>query len=231
MSNVATWWTGRGPAAAGAQPDAGSTLMRLLLIRHAEAHCNVRAIWAGHDTCAGLTSLGRDQALALRRRLRSRGEARGAAVLLSSAMPRAIETADLIQPAFDGSSTSRLIDCGLCERHPGAATEIRRWTPDDPGGASDAFDDPDGAESRAAFAVRVARAFRRLRATCADQTVVVVTHTGVIAGSFAALGNVLARQPFDLRPGHASITEWTNPDPSSGRWELVRYNDTCHLRG
>ncbi|HEY3844167.1 MAG TPA: phosphoglycerate mutase family protein, partial [Acidimicrobiales bacterium] len=76
------------------QPDA----TRVVLVRHGEAVCNVNGVVGGMRGCRGLTELGRAQVLALRERLIRTGELKGAGALYSSTLPRAIETAALLQP-------------------------------------------------------------------------------------------------------------------------------------
>ena len=73
--------------------------MRLILIRHGEAHAGFTGPIAGPRGCAGLTDLGRRQARALRDHLAATGRVR-ADVLISSVLPRAIETAQIIAPGL-----------------------------------------------------------------------------------------------------------------------------------
>jgi broad specificity phosphatase PhoE len=59
------------------------------------------------------------------------------------------------------------------------------------------------------------------------ETVVAVSHSGVILVSFLVLGGVLPRPPFCRNPLNASITEWvgTRGRADQWQWRLVRYND------
>ena len=66
--------------------------MRLFLVRHGHAYAGFQGIIGGPRGCAGLTDLGRRQAAALRDHLAVSGRVR-ADVLLSSIIPRAIESA------------------------------------------------------------------------------------------------------------------------------------------
>ncbi len=65
---------------------------RLVLIRHGESRSTVDRVVGGHRGCTGLTDRGVRQAKALRDRLARTGELAGAAAVLTSVLPRAIET-------------------------------------------------------------------------------------------------------------------------------------------
>jgi probable phosphoglycerate mutase len=73
--------------------------MRLVLIRHAEADCMIRQVFGVPIGCTGLTDEGKRQAERLRQRLEASGEL-SAALFLSSPLPRAVETADIIESAI-----------------------------------------------------------------------------------------------------------------------------------
>lgn len=90
-------------------------LVRLLLIRHAEPQANVAGIVAGPKGCTGFTDRGRDQAAALAERLGA--EATEVDFLYASVLPRALETAHIIQPVLRASAVIQ--DCEFCELHPG----------------------------------------------------------------------------------------------------------------
>src|SRR5437763_12698127 len=74
-------------------------VMRLVLIRHGDAHAGFHGVIGGPRGCTGLTDRGREQANALRDFLAVSGRVR-ADVLLSSVIPRAIETAEIIAPGL-----------------------------------------------------------------------------------------------------------------------------------
>jgi probable phosphoglycerate mutase len=65
--------------------------MRLILVRHGHAHAGFHGVIGGPRGCTGLTDRGRWQAEALRDHQGASGRVR-ADVLLSSVIPRAIET-------------------------------------------------------------------------------------------------------------------------------------------
>ncbi|WP_214414779.1 histidine phosphatase family protein [Sphaerisporangium fuscum] len=188
-------------------------MTRLILVRHAQAVCNVDETWAGHDTCVGLTQFGRDQCHSIADRLVEMCADHHDVVLFSSVLPRARETAQPIAQRLGLTLHSR---CDLCERHPGSLDGMA---------IAQARDlDLAHAERRESFQVRVRRALRKIAAPGIDRTVVAVTHGGVIAASFWTLGGVSARLPFRLDPANGSITVWS--DTSEGRqWRLDSYND------
>src|SRR4051794_21289051 len=92
--------------------------MRLVLVRHGDAHAGFGGVIGGRAGCTRLTDLGRRQAEALRDDLAESGRLR-ADTLLVSVIPRAIETAQIIAPAL-GLEIARH-ECDLCEVHTGTA--------------------------------------------------------------------------------------------------------------
>lgn len=212
-------------------------LTRLVLIRHGESQVTVDGVVGGPKTCSGLSPEGRRQAGALRDRLARTAEV-PADVLLSSTMPRARETAEIIAPALGGLEIEQVED--LEERRPGdcdgmtweAYREAYR-----PAGWTFSIYEPlsPGGESFAQFQVRAATALHQVARSLAGRTVVVACHGGIIEASMVAflglapsVGSGATHQP------NTSITEWSL-DPSAGGargeppWKLVRYNDAAHL--
>jgi probable phosphoglycerate mutase len=214
------------------------TPTRLVLIRHGESRSTVDQVVGGHEGCTGLSERGRAQAEALAARLDATGELGDATVLLTSILPRAVETAEIIAPALGGLVAKQ--DCDLCEIHPGEADGLtweefrnRYVPPDTPRNLYRAWSP--GGESWAVFTARVGAALGDVASRHQGETVVVVCHGGVIEGSFAAFGNQPLRRPFDVSIENTSITEWrwgeSSPYGPSGelRWKLVRFNDSAHL--
>jgi probable phosphoglycerate mutase len=68
---------------------------RIVLVRHGESIVTVRRVLGGPRTCVGLSDLGKLQAAKLRDRLATTKEI-AADVLISSAYPRAFQTADIV---------------------------------------------------------------------------------------------------------------------------------------
>jgi probable phosphoglycerate mutase len=208
---------------------------RLVLVRHGEADCNVAKRFGGPLGCTGLSDQGRRQAGLLRDRLRRTGELADATRLYASTLPRAIETAEILDQALGlGVET----DERLCELHPGEADNM---TFDDylssdlyAAGSARWRDDPSvptapGGESWTGFMHRVLDGIVDLSTRHEGETIVVACHGGVIDTSMLQLlqmdtGYVPARFVTD----NTSLTEWTR---RGERWRLVRYNDAAHLLG
>ena len=208
-------------------------MTRLVLIRHGEAQVALDGILAGEDHCRGLSELGRRQAEALRDRLTVTGEVK-ADVVLTSVMPRAVETAEILVPAFGSLSVEQR--CELCELHPGESDGLS-W--DDYRaryGDVDMLADPTvpvapGGESLADFQARVASALRAVAEEHAGRTVVVVCHGGIVATSFLTFFGLPVDRPMGawVVVDNTSLTEWVLGE--SGQWRLVRHNDAAHLGG
>ena len=209
---------------------------QLFLIRHGEAVSNVQPIVGGMRGDTGLTPRGVAQAERLRDRLASTGEI-AADVLISSTLPRARETAEIIAPAL---GLPIIWDDDVQEMRPGVAdgmsldefrerfgipsTEREPFRPLAPGG-----------ENWGRFMLRVATALDRIARQHRDKSVVIVCHGGVIEGSFVYFFglNSLAGLPVRFNTHNTSITHWKHDPPGdpSPRWRLMRYNDDAHLRG
>lgn len=217
---------------------------RLVLIRHGESRSTVDRVVGGHEGCSGLTDRGVLQAKALYERLARSGELAGAATLLTSVLPRAIQTAEIIAPALGDLAAEQ--QCELCEIHPGEGDGLTwedfgaRYRPEGLASGNPYQVMAPGGESWAGFFERVGGALLRAAADHAGETVVVVCHGGVVEATFATLGNLPLRRPFDVRVGNTSLTEWSyhpadgdlgNPGHRLARWRLDRFNDTAHLAG
>jgi probable phosphoglycerate mutase len=211
---------------------------RLVLVRHGHARAAVDQVVGGHKGCRGLAPLGRAQAAALRDRWLATGGL-GADVLLTSTLPRAIETADIIAGAV--GAPTRTADAALCELLPGACDGMT-WTEYAKLHHFDMSKEPtrpmsEGGESLTTFHQRVAGAVARVVREHAGQTVVIVTHGGfIVASTLVLLGTPGFHQarPFRLEPENTSITEWSREDNEDNadnkkRWTLERYNDAAHL--
>jgi len=173
---------------------------RLVLIRHGEANVYVESIVGGHDSCTGLSGLGRRQAAALRDRLASTGELGEVDALYASVMARAMETAEIIAPALGGLPVRT--DCDLCEIHPGEA-EGMSWADYEAQYGSSTWGPAQyhrpwapGAETVAELVTRAGRRLWQLVTEHPGETVVVACqrrdHPGVVpgAGEPAAVGRV-----------------------------------------
>lgn len=206
---------------------------RLILVRHGESAVQVSRVVGGPLGCKGLSELGRHQVEALRDRWLAAGMEADA--LISSTLPRAQETAELLRPALGDLAV--VVDAEVHELNPGECDGITwddyvalydvdpradPYTPLSPGG-----------ESLADFLLRVGRALHRLAITHMGKTVIVACHGGVIDASIATfLGLPTQRgSTYSLHTANASITEWkaTISPGQAVHWSLVRYNDFAHL--
>jgi probable phosphoglycerate mutase len=205
--------------------------MHLLLVRHGDAYAGFYGVIAGPRGCAGLTERGRRQAAALRDHLATSGRVR-ADVLLSSVIPRAIETAEIIAPGLGIATFGR--ECDLCEVHTGVADGLdwaewgERYGSFDMEAEPDRIFAPEG-ESWNGFHERVQQVLDRLAQTYEGRTVVAVCHAGVIQASLRLLLGI-DRPGTGTRvvPTNTGLTElaW---EPRPGRWALHSFNETCHL--
>jgi len=205
--------------------------MRVILVRHGDAHAGFHGVIGGPNGCTGLTPRGREQAAALRDHLAETGRVR-ADVLLASVLPRAIETASIIAPGLGLTLTGQ--ECDLCEVHTGEADGLT-WTEYAARyGNFDMEAEPErvfapAGESWNSFHERVGSMLERVARDHDGQTVVAVCHAGVIMASLRVLLGIA--QPGSsalLRPTNTGLTEWEH-DPATGRWTLHTYNDTGHL--
>ena len=217
---------------------------RLVLIRHGESRSTVDRVVGGHRGCNGLTDRGVRQAKALRDRLAETRELAGAAAVLTSILPRAIETAEIITPALGGLPVEQR--CELCEIHPGEGDGLTweefaaLYRPEALATGNPYRAVAPGGESWAGFSARVGGALLGAASEHAGETVVIVCHGGVVEAAFASLGGLPLRRPFDVRIENTSLTEWSY-QPAEGdlgnaghrlaRWRLDRFNDAAHLAG
>jgi probable phosphoglycerate mutase len=234
--------TGRVPSGIRTVGPDPSGATRIVLIRHGEAVCNVSGVCGGPIGCQGLTDLGRRQVTLLRDRLVLTGELAGADALYASVLPRAVETAELLASALvaedadgpTGKPPRPVLECGLCELHPGEADGLTWSEFAERFGTLDWDVDPHRriaprGESWAGFVNRVADMLDILSARHRGQRVVVACHAGVIEASLLAKVPVvggLDGARLQLRTRHASLTTW---EVDGDHWRLLAYNDASHL--
>jgi probable phosphoglycerate mutase len=216
----------------------------LILIRHGQSHANVVPIIGGMRGDTGLTPVGRDQAARLADKLiRDKTHAHA---LYASTLPRALETAGYVARALELPAQP---DDDLQELRPGLADglsedEWRQRYPL-PGGAPASLDffDPacpgypfhtfaEEGESIATFYQRAGASLERLIARHPDETVVAVTHGGVIRAAFyLALGlRPSVHDRLRLQPSHVGMSRWRyeRPQDGDGHWTLLRYDELLH---
>jgi probable phosphoglycerate mutase len=205
--------------------------MRLILVRHGDAHAGFHGVIGGPRGCTGLTPLGRRQADALRQYLTDTGRLR-ADVLLASILPRAIATAEIIAPALDLQIQRQ--DCDLCEVHTGEADGLEWSEYAARYGTFDMESEPErvfapGGDSWNSFHARVQRVISRLAEEFVDQTVVAVCHAGVITASLRVLFDIPHPGTGNqIRPTNTGLTDWEY-NPTHDRWTLHSFNEHEHL--
>jgi len=207
---------------------------QLFLIRHGEAVSNVQPIVGGMRGDTGLTPRGVAQAERLRDRLASTGEV-AADVLISSTLPRARETAEIIAPAL---GLPIIWDDEVQEMRPGVAdgmslddfrekfgipsTEREPFRPLAPGG-----------ENWGQFMLRVGTTLERITREYEGKTIVLVCHGGIIDGSLLYFFRMsaLTVPPVQMYTRNTSITHWQKVriEGKAARWRLMKYNDVFHL--
>jgi broad specificity phosphatase PhoE len=211
---------------------------RITLIRHGESTVTVNRVIGGVRTCSGLSDLGRQQAERLAERLNVGGELQPD-VLLSSDFARAIETAQIIQPALGDTVNAGPFEqwADFGEHDPGPNIDgmtFRAYV--DKFGTPDWSGDPHveifpGGETTAVFHERVERGLRELRSRFAGKHVVVACHGGVINAAFRLLLGLPGTGSFELQALNTSVTQFVAPAGTSPSWRLARYNDAAHLAG
>ncbi len=205
---------------------------RLLLVRHGESNATVERRIGGMATCTGLSQLGLAQAERLRDRLAA-GTEPVVDRLISSAMPRAIETCTALNQALGLMPT---IDPDLEELRPGAADGMTFAAYIEAYGDIDHLDEPDrelaeAGESRTSFAQRVMTA---LAAHVEEQALcqLIVCHGGVIDVIVRGLLGVGLNDRFVLSSKNTALTELRRVGPEMRpQWQLGRFNDASHLVG
>jgi 2,3-bisphosphoglycerate-dependent phosphoglycerate mutase len=210
-------------------------LTQLILVRHGESDVNVQRVLGGEVSCTGLSDLGRRQAMALRDRWAA-GDSPVADVLYSSPLPRALETAEIINPALGDLPIQ--IEKDLEELRPGQADGMKFAEMQEQFGPIEYRSRPDKSmvldvETRLAFFYRTSRALEKVIAAHVGETVVIACHGGVIDIAFRHLLDLAPQGMFDLSTINTSLTEFRvhDVDHKRGRWCLVRYNDHAHLDG
>ncbi len=218
---------GSGPAAAYRVD------VRLILVRHGDAHAGFHGPIGGPVGCRGLTDIGRRQAARLGEHLTTNGRP-AVDVLLTSQIPRAIETAGIIARALGFDDVPQ--DCDLCEVHTGEADGVDWAEYPSRFGSFDMAAEPDrvfapGGDSWNGFHDRVRATMDRIADEHIGQTVMAVCHAGVIAASLRVrLGVPTDAVSARLVPTHTGLTEWEH-DRSNGQWTLRSYDDARHLDG
>ena len=204
-----------------------SSKTRLILVRHGETEANIQQVWFG-SLDAPLTARGRLQIQATGQRFIEIHKRTPIDAIYVSPLARARATADAIVQAI---GIEPIVDEGLREFSIGdwegrsfrdlieAEDLWGRWKVDP------AFAPPNG-ESPASFSLRVLRDLQRLADRHAGQTVVVVTHGGVIGCVLNSwlgenTGEWVRQDPHNCS---VSVLEW-----GGTHWQEVMVGDIAHL--
>ncbi|NLE77837.1 MAG: histidine phosphatase family protein [Chloroflexi bacterium] len=198
----------------------------LLFLRHGETEANVQGILQGNSDTA-LTNAGRWQAQ--RAALRLAAWAPPICQIYCSPLGRARQTAAIVAQELGAVpvvwSDLREMHLGVAEgltieafRQSYPTAEAQRANRDDL-----AYTWP-GGEQRLAFAQRVRQAALEIAALHPGETVLLVTHGGVISAGVAALLGEEKRRPVADNTSLSLMRVW--PD---GRAELITWNDASHL--
>lgn len=204
--------------------------MRLLIARHGATRNNAEGRYTG-QLDAALSALGEQQAQALSARLASVP----LRAIVTSDLLRARATAERIAAGRDlavrADADLREVSLGAWEGLSPAEAEARdpdafaRWQADPIHCAP-----PEG-ETLLDFDARVARALARwtsLPGMAAEETLLWVTHGGVVGVLLCQVLGLDLKQRRRFRRDNASLTEIAFGE---GPPLIVRLNDTCHLAG
>lgn len=204
--------------------------MQLTLVRHGDAHAGFHGAIGGETGCRGLTDLGRSQAEQLRERL-AVDETIRPDVMITSRIPRAIETAGIVGSALGMSDIER--DCGWCEVHTGDADGVDWADYPTTFGSFDMTAEPDrvfapNGDSWNSFHERVDEMMTTTAVRWPGQNVMVVCHAGVIAATLRVRFGRRDGSGVRLTPTHTGLTRWSFV-PDTSEWTLRYYDDSAHL--
>lgn len=207
-------------------------MTRLLLVRHGQSVAQVEGIIGGPKGCRGLSDLGREQV----RRLGERWKRNGTVpeVLLTSTLPRAVETAEILAAVVGVEPEPH---DGLCEIVPGECDGLPWEHFEERFRGVDYRFDPhtpmaEGGESWVVFMDRVARTITEIVERHEGRTIAATVHGGVIDGSMVHFLGLPNDAGNVLDTANASITEWEHSERPWSRgagWRLRRFNDHAHL--
>jgi probable phosphoglycerate mutase len=203
---------------------------RLMLIRHGESYANADGLAGGPIGDGGLTALGVRQATTLVERLVMSGELMKATAFYTSALPRAVETGEILRAGLPqrlapiAHAEFNEISVGEGDGLPWADYVERYGSPDwdlDP----DALTAP-GGESLLSFHERCRAAIARTVARHPRELAVIVCHGGFIEQAMKIYQGVGPEVRLRPRIENCSMTEIEFRDD----WRrLLRYNDRAPL--
>lgn len=202
----------------------------LFLVRHGESLANVEFRFGGYRSCRGLSSRGRLQAVALRERLRKTQELNDLRIV-SSTLPRALETAEIIAPSFCRQDIDARV--GLAAMDPGPTCDGMTFEDfESRFGKIDLSIDTNrspfpGGESLQDFHVRVVESLYAIENDYRNSKVIITCHGGTIDRALCHCLGLDISTRFETTTKPTSLTEFAI-EPS-GAWRLLRYNDHAHL--
>ncbi|MGH3721595.1 MAG: histidine phosphatase family protein [Pseudonocardiaceae bacterium] len=215
-----------------------SAATRLILVRHGQAHCNVRGVIGGPRGCTGLTEHGRHQARLLARRLATEHTRAPITAAYTTPLPRVRETADIIATELGSPITThadlREPDYGDADGAPW--TDVVAAFGRIPALHGDQPIAP-GAEAWSTYLHRAGNALRDILTRHTEESVLIVGHGETITAAAHLFFGLAAphRASAAFAAHYASITRWeqqplawTQPD-AGWRWTLLCHNDTAHL--
>lgn len=198
---------------------------QLIIIRHGQTHWNLKLIRQGHLD-SPLTERGVAQARALAERLRSETFS----ALYSSDLGRAVQTAQMIA---DATGHKIVTDPRLRERHLGIfqglnGDELKERYPEEyrlHRTMGPSYVIPGGESMRQQVERNVAY-FNEIAEKHLGETVVVVTHGGVLSGFFRHALSIPLEAPRHFEFTNASLNVFTY---EAGNWMLRTWGDVSHL--
>jgi probable phosphoglycerate mutase len=202
---------------------------RLMFIRHGESYANADGLAGGPLGDGGLTPLGRRQVQALVDRLSMSAELSKAGAFYTSALPRAIETGQMLRVVLP--KLEPVVDASFNEISVGEgdglawAEYVERYGAPDWDLEPDALTAP-GGESLLGFHERCREAIERTVAAHPKELVVIVCHGGVIEQAMKVYQGVAPEVRLRPRIENCSMTEI---EFREGWRRLLRYNDRAPL--
>ncbi|PXX71637.1 putative phosphoglycerate mutase [Nocardia tenerifensis] len=205
--------------------------LRLILVRHGESWSNVENVFAGEKSCRGLTDRGHRQAEAVARYLAAEKHRLGTIEVHSTAVRRAIHTAQHIAQELAVS-----VRVGFPYNELGSAEGQQRHTvvPERARGDSPDYPIAPGADSWPEAANRVGRMLDVLTARASSDTIILCCHRETILAVAQHLQRITPTLYYaTAEVDYTAITEWQcrgrSNNPGHRRWVLIRHNDTRHF--
>jgi probable phosphoglycerate mutase len=200
---------------------------RLIIVRHGETQANLDGRWQGHGD-SPLTKTGIAQAEAVAQRLKQSSFSQ----LYSSDLGRALQTAQIIA---DRTGHEIVLDKDLRERHLGifqgltraemAATYPQEWHLYRTAGPDYVI--PEGESARQRFERSTLR-LQEIACHHPGETVVIVTHGGVLNGLLRHVLDIPLESPRRFKVWNASLNVFLF---NGETWLLETWGDVSHLQG